>query len=119
MKKSEHEIQRNSVAKVRRMLKRKGYSPRLLFAIPNGGTRSMREASRFKMEGVVAGIPDTFLSIPSGGWGGLYMEFKTPTGRLSKSQQEVMSELFDQGYIVVVVRSEEDCIKTVTDYMGW
>lgn len=49
---------------------------RLLFHIPNGGSRGKAEAARFKMEGVKPGVPDLFLPVPRGPWHGLFIELK-------------------------------------------
>jgi hypothetical protein len=48
----------------------------LLFAIPNGGARSLRTASRLKAEGVVPGIPDLCLPVARRGFHGLWIELK-------------------------------------------
>jgi hypothetical protein len=37
---------------------------RLMFAIPNGGSRDKREAANLKAEGVKSGVPDVFLPVP-------------------------------------------------------
>ena len=34
-----------------------------IFAIPNGGSRGLREGVKFKAEGVSAGVPDLFSSL--------------------------------------------------------
>lgn len=97
----------------------------LLFHIPNGGQRSAREANKFKAMGVIAGIPDLFLSIPSrnknglntGLYYGLYIEMKTPTGVLSKEQKEIHIKLIAQGYHVTVCRSLEEFKSLILNYL--
>ena len=38
----------------------------MLFHVPNGGNRNVREAVRLKRQGVKAGIPDIYLDVPNG-----------------------------------------------------
>ena len=49
----------------------------MLFAVPNGGGRSVVEASIMKAEGVTAGVSDLLLLEARGGWGCLCLEAKT------------------------------------------
>lgn len=49
----------------------------MLFAVPNGGGRSVVEASIMKAEGVTAGVADLLLLEARGGWGCLCLELKT------------------------------------------
>jgi len=81
--------------------------------IPNGGSRSRSEGARFKILGVVAGIPDVFIPIPNDTYHGLYIEFKTEVGRVTPVQKEVHKVLEENGYNVVVCRSAEEAIDAV------
>jgi len=56
------------------------------FAVPNGGVRNIREASRLKGEGVRPGVPDICIIARSGYVG--FLEVKTKTGKLSPAQKE-------------------------------
>lgn len=63
----------------------------LLYAIPNGGKRpNAVMGAKLKREGVVAGVPDLHLELPShdNKYSSLYIEMKTPKGRLQQSQEE-------------------------------
>lgn len=101
----------------------------LAFAIPNGGKRDKIEAARLKAQGVVAGIPDYFISIPGVGAdglrkNGLYIEFKTPQANMNtqhvKSQFEVHDKLMAQNYDVLVCDSSEVAKEYVVRYLeGW
>ena len=77
----------------------------LIFAIPNGGQRSLATASRLKVEGVVAGIPDLF--VPE--WS-LWIEMKrVKGGRLSPAQVERIEYLTAScGHEVIVGAGFED-----------
>ena len=81
-----------------------------IFHIPNGGHRSMREGMRFKAIGVVAGIPDLFIPARL-----LWLEVKTPTGRLSPAQVRIHSLLTAIGHRVAVVRSVDEALKELSN----
>ena len=90
----------------------------LLHHIPNGGHRHANVAAGLKRAGVKAGVPDLVLPIPRGGYPGLYLELKSPKGRLSKAQREWISALRHQGYRVEVVRSLEEGIAILEGYLS-
>ncbi|HEV2917589.1 MAG TPA: VRR-NUC domain-containing protein [Candidatus Babeliales bacterium] len=48
-----------------------------LIAIPNGGKRTRWEGARQKKLGLLPGVSDLFLAIPSRGFGGFWIEMKT------------------------------------------
>jgi hypothetical protein len=90
---------------------------RLLFAIPNGGSRNILEAKNLKRQGVKAGIADVILLIPRKGFASLCMEFKTATGRQSDEQKEFQRQAEACGSKYVIVRSVASAIETVKDYL--
>lgn len=90
----------------------------LLFAVPNGGQRGKYEAHIMKQEGVTAGVADMILLISRRGYGSLCIEFKTPTGRQSESQKEWQRIAEICGNKYVIIRSFEQFVKTVTEYLG-
>ena len=53
----------------------------LLFAVPNGGRRDHITGARLKAEGVVAGVADLLLLVPSQQHHALCIEMKTAKGR--------------------------------------
>lgn len=120
MKFREHEIQ---TACVRWFDLQHAKDRRGLFAIPNGkkiaGSQLQRQirGKRLKEEGVRAGTADLFLSIPSQGFHGFYLETKTKAGRQSPDQKEFQRYVEDQGYKYAVVRSVEQFIALVTEYL--
>ncbi len=89
----------------------------LMHAIPNGGHRNKVTAAKLKAEGVKAGVPDVFLPVPRGQWHGLYIEMKTPTGRVRKNQKQWLRRLHGQGYQVAVCRNWYAAKTLITDYM--
>ena len=76
------------------------YPKRLIFAIPNGGTRNIKEAIKLKNEGVLAGVFDIF--IPSLN---LFLEMKNENGKLSQSQKEFQKNIQKEGYRTFVAYS--------------
>lgn len=59
---------------------------KLLFAVPNGGSRNKIEAYNMKKEGVTAGVPDLLFLYNSN----LYaIEMKAVKGRLTESQKDL------------------------------
>lgn len=90
----------------------------LLFHIPNGGSRNIIEAKRFKEMGVVAGIPDLFLSVAKKGFHGLYIEMKSDRGRLNDNQKEIHILLRNQGFAVEVCNNFDDFVRIIFEYLG-
>jgi hypothetical protein len=76
----------------------------LIFAIPNGGKRTISTARNLKLEGVVPGVPDLF--IPA--WG-IWIEMKRQHGgRLSPEQIEMINYLESIGHRVIVGHGAAD-----------
>lgn len=93
------------------------YPSLILAAIPNGGRRDKITGAIMKKEGVLAGMPDLLLLHPSGKYHGMAIEVKTTKGVQSDSQKEMQKRLTDEGYLYVVVRSFEEFVKKVEQYM--
>lgn len=90
----------------------------LLYAIPNGGHRSKTTAGRLKDEGVKAGVPDLHLPISRGGFVGLWIEMKSPIGKLSENQKQWAQKLQDAGHKVEVCRSAQEAINVIVWYLN-
>lgn len=90
---------------------------KLLFAVPNGGSRNKIEAANLKRQGTKAGVSDVILLIPKGGYASLCMEFKTRVGRQSEHQKEFQEQAESCGSKYVVVRSVKDAIEEVRQYL--
>lgn len=89
----------------------------LLFHIPNGGTRDPVEAAHLKAQGVKRGIPDLCLPVARHGYHGLFMEMKTPKGRVSSEQKWWDAKLTEQGYLWCVCYGWEEAVKTLEWYL--
>jgi hypothetical protein len=90
----------------------------ILFAIPNGGRRGKAEAAIMKGEGVLAGVADLFLAMPSGRHHGLFIEMKTEIGRQSPAQADFEKRAIFSGYKYAVCRSVGEFIKTINNYLN-
>lgn len=89
------------------------------YAIPNGGKRNLFEALKLKRMGVVAGVPDLCIPVPSGGYHGLYIELKREKGgKVSTNQSEWLAFLSGKGYYAQVARGFEEAKEIVTHYLG-
>lgn len=103
----------------------------LFFSVPNGGLRGKSEAQIMVGEGVVRGVSDTILLVPSKGYHGLCIEFKQITytydekgnehekrSSQSKDQKAWQKAVESQGYRYAVVWSREEFDALIDDYLG-
>lgn len=89
-----------------------------LFAVPNGGHRNIVTAVKLKDEGVVAGVADLILLVPSGSYGALCIEIKTPAGRQSAAQKQWERNVCAEGhYRYAVCRSLEEFVRETDAYL--
>lgn len=90
----------------------------MLFAIPNGGMRSVSVGVALKKEGVKKGVPDMFLAVPRGQYSGLFLEFKYGKGRLSPEQIWWSEKLTEKRYLCVVPFSFEQARDATLAYLS-
>lgn len=114
MRQEEHNLQ---VACVRTF--RYKYPDVLIYAIPNGGHRSIKTASALKAEGVVSGVPDLFIAVARGEYHGCYVEMKNgKKGKLSENQKERMTQLTKAGYLCLVCHDFDEFERDTDKYMS-
>lgn len=89
----------------------------LLFSVPNGGQRNAITAKMMKREGVVAGVSDLILFVPSKGYHALCIEMKTDKGKQSDKQKKWQKMVEKQGYKYIVCRSVDEFAKEITEYL--
>lgn len=90
---------------------------KLLFAVPNGGSRNKIEAANLKRQGVKRGVADVILQVPKKGYACLCLEFKTSKGSQSDDQIEYQRQIESAGGKYVVVRSAEQGIRVMQNYL--
>lgn len=85
------------------------------FHIPNGGSRHVREAAKLKRMGVKPGVPDICIV-----WRGrsIFIELKTPTGRVSPVQRDMAQALTLAGAVVVTCRSVDEVSEFLAGVIG-
>ena len=88
-----------------------------LFAIPNAGKRSITCSNYYLAEGLKAGVPDLFLAVMRGGYGGLFIEMKRPGILPSEKQKKWHEKLKRQGYFVVVCHGFEEAKGIIERYL--
>ena len=90
---------------------------KLLYHIPNGGSRSRAEAGRFKSEGVKSGVPDLCLPAARHGYHGLYIEMKAEKGVVSENQKKWIADLSKEGYFCRVCYGADAAIRLIEEYL--
>lgn len=91
---------------------------RLLFHVPNGGSRNPIEARHLKEQGVKPGVPDMFLPVPRGGYHGLFIELKRSKGGVvSEDQRAWLDRLRLQGYRAEVARGWDAAREIIEEYL--
>ena len=91
---------------------------KLLFAVPNGGSRHKIEAINIKKQGVRSGVSDLIFLYPSFRYAFLCIEFKTIKGKQSDEQKhfETLIDSQTQGSYFIV-RSFEEFKEIIEDHI--
>lgn len=112
---TEHHLQVECVKWFRLVHKKDG----IIYAVPNGGKRTLTEGAIKRFEGMTVGIPDLHIPVPRKGYASLYIEMKNgKAGRLSENQKEMIERLRSYGNKVEVVRTLDDFMAVVNDYFA-
>jgi hypothetical protein len=91
----------------------------MMFAIPNGGARHPAVGAMLKTEGVRAGVPDVFLAVRRGQWGGLFVEMKRADKRnhATAEQERWIAALRQYGYMAVVCYGCTEAQQAIMAYL--
>ncbi len=89
----------------------------LLYHIPNGGSRNVKEAANLKRQGVRAGVPDLCLPVPNGKYHGLYIELKYGKNKPTDKQKSWITKLREQGYAAEVCYGWIEASETLCTYL--
>lgn len=90
----------------------------LLHHIKNETTGGAAEVAADKAMGVKKGVPDLCLPVARGGYHGLYIEMKTPSGKTSDAQRWWVNHLMDYGYYAVVCHGYDAAVHILTWYLS-
>lgn len=88
----------------------------ILFAIPNGGKRGIKTASKLKLEGVLSGTPDIQILLPNGK--SVFIEMKKQKGgKLSPEQIDFISKSQSLGHTVIVANGCNEASKKIIEFL--
>jgi VRR-NUC domain len=90
----------------------------VLYAIPNGGKRSIGAARYMRREGMRAGVPDVCLPVCRGTHGALYIEHKRPPNKLTDDQRYWLRTLSTFGNVAIVSFSFEQSRQAILHYLS-
>lgn len=90
----------------------------LLHHIKNETTGGAAEVAADKAMGVKKGVPDLCLPVARGGFHGLYIEMKTPSGKASEAQRWWVTRLTEQGYRAVVCHGYDAAVAELCWYLS-
>ena len=82
------------------------YPNLVIYAVPNGGSRNVREAQRLKSEGVLAGVADLVVLLPQGK--SLYIEMKVKGNKQTDNQKAFQDKAITLGHPYTVCYSFEE-----------
>lgn len=90
-----------------------------IIKIDNEGKTSWALGKIKKKEGKAKGAADLFIAIPIGIYHGLWLEFKTKTGKISASQIEFGTAQLRRNYWHRFVRTVDEAIEVFEIYLNW
>ncbi len=90
---------------------------RWMYAIANGGDRTISQGARLKAEGVKSGVSDICLPVARHGYHGFYIEMKKSGGTESDKQKEFGEFLTTQGYLYSCCVGWLEAVERIIWYM--
>jgi hypothetical protein len=121
LKKNLEHIEQVNLFKWASLLLKKYPELELLYAIPNGGQRSITTAIALKAEGVKAGMPDVVLPVDSANkqFCALFIEMKVKPNKPTPQQIQKMALLEKYHNKCVVCYSWREAANAIFDYLGY
>ena len=92
------------------------YPKKIIFSIPNGGSRRLLEAVRLKRQGVLKGVPDLLIPEPVEPYCGMFIELKVKPNKPTKEQTEFLQNMAKKGYMAGVCYTFERFQEVVDFY---
>lgn len=89
----------------------------IIFAIPNGGSRNIIEATNLKRQGVTAGVADVILLLYNTKYNSLCIEFKYGKGKQTEAQKEFQKQVEKYGNKYIIVNSFDDFVNQINTYI--
>ena len=86
----------------------------LIFSVPNGGSRSAKEAAILSAEGVMPGVSDLIVVVDGRV---LFIEMKAPNGRQSRYQREFQERIEVLGFEYRICHSVAEFMETVSQWL--
>lgn len=90
---------------------------KLIFHVPNGGNRNIKEAMRLKDQGVISGVSDIICLVPNGIYSFLCLELKIDKNDQSDEQKQFQKEVEQSGGLYLVFRSVNEGIELLKEYL--
>lgn len=106
MQQKEHQLQKECVRWFRLQYPKYHWN---LFSIPNGSKRNKITAIKLKAEGVLSGVSDLFLALPSKYYHGLFIEMKIKPNKPTPNQITFGDNITLSGY-------KWECVYTFDDF---
>lgn len=94
--------------------------PEELFAIPNAAHRTFAASKHFKDEGLVKGVADLCLAVPSGDGRApmLWIEMKRRSGGRQSPEQKAFAERVEsRGHVYVLAKGADQAIAAIEAYL--
>ncbi len=89
---------------------------KLIFAVPNGGSRNPIEAANLKRQGVTSGVSDIVCLIPSQTYHGFVMELKSGKNKPTSNQELFLAQAFSVGYAPYVCYTIDEAMDSFKQY---
>ncbi|MBD2753819.1 VRR-NUC domain-containing protein [Spirosoma validum] len=94
------------------------YPQYLIYAVPNAAKRSFALAAWLEDEGLVSGIPDLHVAVPTDTHPGLFIEMKVKDRKPSDKQAIIHAYLRGMGYAVEIPQTFEEFKLIVDVYLS-